>query len=113
MKRDFINFFRQALLLVAGLSVAACSKDDDGDAVFSFGVPAVYFSGAGESQTVKFSARGVERFSVASKPTGWGDDNVVLDATNRTLTVVVPASAGDGTVASSGTITINGYTSGN
>ncbi|MDE6569405.1 MAG: hypothetical protein K2K43_02130, partial [Alistipes sp.] len=113
MKRDFINFFRQALLLVAGLSVAACSKDDDGDAVLSFEVSAVYFSGAGESRIVEFSARGVERFSVASKPSGWGDDNAVLDATNRTLTVGVPASAGDGTVASSGTITINGYTSGN
>lgn len=113
MKRDVINFFRKAFLLVAGLSVVACSKDDDGDAVLSFGVSAVYFSGAGQSQTVEFSARGVERFSVASKPSGWGDDNAVLDATNRTLTVVVPATAGDGTVASLGTITINGYTSGN
>ncbi|MCM1302475.1 MAG: hypothetical protein NC250_00175 [Alistipes senegalensis] len=113
MKRNLINFFRKVLLLFAGVSAVACSKDDDGDAVLSFGVSAVYFSGAEQSQTIEFTARGVERLSVASRPAGWGDDNTVLDATNRTLTVVVPASAGDGTVASSGTITINGYTSGN
>ncbi len=117
MKRDLINLFRNTFLLIAvlavGLSVAACSKDDEEDGMLSFEVSAVYFSGAGQSRTVEFSAYGVERFSVASRPAGWGDDNTVLDAANRTLTIVVPASAGDGTVASSGTITINGYTSGN
>lgn len=92
---------------------ASCSDDDADNAVLSFDVPSVYFSGAGAQKTVLFSARGVERLYVSAKPKGWSDDNVVLDAENRSVIITVPEQSADESVASSGTITLAGYSSSN
>lgn len=112
--KDRKGFARGIAFVAILLSVAvSCSKGDDDEGVLSFDVPSVYFSGAGISKTVFFSAVGVERFYVSAKPQGWSDDNVVLDAENRTLTITMPEQTGDETVASSGTVTLSGYSSAN
>ena len=101
-----------AMTLMAAMAVS-CSKDEEDGGLLSFEVPSVYFSGAGAQTVVPFSAVGVERFYISSKPKGWGDDNVVLDAVKKELTIVVPAQSGDGSVELSGTITLNGYNAAN
>ena len=101
-----------AMTLMAAMAVS-CSNDEEDGGLLSFEVPSVYFSGAGAQTVVPFSATGVERFYISSKPKGWGDDNVVLDAVKKELTIVVPAQSGDGSVELSGTITLNGYNAAN
>lgn len=108
------RIFAHALLAVAlsALLAVSCRKNDS-DATLTFEVPSVYFTAAGSQAVVSFTAKGLSRFYVSSKPTGWGDDNVMLDAARKQLTIVMPAATDDGTVVESGTITLAGYTSKN
>lgn len=112
--KDMKGFARWVALVAIILSMAvACSNDDDDAGVLLFDVPSVYFSGAGIPKTVTFSVSGVDRLYISAKPQGWSDDNVVLDAANRTLTITIPEQTEDETVASSGTVTLSGYSSAN
>ena len=105
--------FVVAMTMAAAIAVSCSDKDDEDGGLLSFEVPSVYFSGAGTPAVVPFSAIGVERFYISGKPQGWGDDNVVIDAVKKELTIVVPSPSEDGSVERSGTITLSGYNAAN
>ena len=107
MKNLLIKTWICAAVAVA-MTAVSCSKEED-DGSLSFDVPAIYLSGSGDSATVSFSAKGVSKFYISTKPTGWGDDNVELDAEKKTLTIRVPETSDDKSVVLSGTITIGAY----
>lgn len=107
----FFATWISAALLAVTLAVG-CSKDDEQSIAFE--TPSLYFAAPGATATVSFTAtKGLVRFYVSGKPAGWEDENVVLDSERMQLTITMPEPADDGSVATSGTITLNGYTSGN
>lgn len=107
----FAKWIFVAMIMTA---VVSCSKDDDDDRnALSFDAPAIYLSDANTPAVVPFTANGVDRLYISTKPQGWGDDNVVIDATKKELTIVVPEQTEDGSVSLSGTITLSGYSSAN
>ena len=93
------------LVLCATVVFASCSKDKESGTI-AFDSPAVFLN-AGDAVTVGFSASNIESFSITGKPTGWSDP--VIDAANRTITVVSPEKFDDDNDAvKSGSVTLTG-----
>lgn len=110
MMKNMNGFAKWIFAAVAMSAVVSCSKDDDDDRnVLSFDAPAVYLSDTNTPMVVSFSANGVDRLYISDKPQGWGDDNIVIDATKKELTIIAPEQTEDGSVALSGMITLSGY----
>ncbi len=96
------------MLMTAAVLLAACSDDEEEDTSWmSFDAPALFFSAAGERQTVTFSADGVSDIRIASTPDGW-DGCVTLDDVAQTVSVVVPEASDDKTPAVSGDVVLAG-----
>ena len=84
-----MNYMKRFAGLVCAVAAvvffASCSKDKESGTI-AFDSPAVFLN-AGDAVTVGFSASNIESFSITGKPTGWRDP--VIDAANRTITVVL------------------------
>lgn len=102
-----------SLAAICTLLAAACSKKDDSNDSLQFEVPSLYFAAPGTSQVISYASHGVSRVYVASRPKGWGEENISLDTDKQQLKITVPEEVDDNTVASSGTITLSGYSSKN
>ena len=90
-----MNYMKRFAGLVCAVAAvvffASCSKDKESGTI-AFDSPAVFLN-AGDAVTVGFSASNIESFSITGKPTGWSDP--VIDAANRTITVVSPEKFDD------------------
>ena len=86
------GYARLLFAIVAAAAFAvSCGKDDETDtSSLTFASPALYFSGADESQHVAFSAEGVDNLYISSTPEGW---TATLDAAARSVTVAAPTLA--------------------
>ena len=104
-----MNYMKRFAGLVCAVAAvvffASCSKDKESGTI-AFDSPAVFLN-AGDAVTVGFSASNIESFSITGKPTGWSDP--VIDAANRTITVVSPEKFDDDNDAvKSGSVTLTG-----
>ena len=104
-----MNYMKRFAGLVCAVAAvvffASCSKDKESGTI-AFDSPAVFLN-AGDAVTVGFSASNIESFSITGKPTGWSDP--VIDAANRTITVISPEKFDDDNDAvKSGSVTLTG-----
>ncbi len=101
---------RAAALLVAAASmIVSCSKDKESGSI-RFERPALYLESGG-SGTVAFVLDNVQpnTLVVSSRPEGW--EQITIDPSGRTLTVVAPAVSKSET-ATSGSIVVTGRLNG-
>ena len=100
-----IRFAGLVCAVAAVVFFASCRKDKESGTI-AFDSPAVFLN-AGDAVTVGFSASNIESFSITGKPTGWSDP--VIDAANRTITVISPEKFDDDNDAvKSGSVTLTG-----
>lgn len=102
---------RAAALLAAAASViVSCSKDKESGSI-RFERPALYLE-SGQSGEVAFSLDNIQpnTLAVTSRPSGW--EQIAIDISGCTLSVVAPAAAGDETAAS-GSVVLTGVPNGN
>ena len=95
------------VVMAATVLIASCSKDKESGSI-AFDSPAVFLQ-PGDEATVGFSASNIESFSITGKPEGWNEP--VIDAVNRTVTIVSPVTFDDDAVKS-GSVTLVGQVRG-